>query len=336
MRSLVFLTLAVLLTAGVSRADESPIQFLREATNASQTLSFEGEVQSLRFGAQNSEAAIYRVEHRAPNLTRRWYLAPQDLYGDSTISRGPITYAIDVKRDRVVVSTENPSDGNIPLRQNFGLITQNYHVSFAPDETLVDRRVRVVALINKYTGQTTMRVWIDANSKLILQKQFFSPSGALLSQIRFEHLRYTNDIPLAVFAIPKTYARVNGTNRASPSADIQRVVQNAGFAAREPRYLPEGFIPVNGNVVEIKGVRTLHLLYSDGIRTISLFQNARGAAVDLSAYKVKDSVLDGRQVNYVEDGPTTLLAWSENGLHFALVGEVNRTELERIAGSVIP
>jgi anti-sigma factor RsiW len=37
---------------------------------------------------------------------------------------------------------------------------------------------------------------------------------------------------------------------------------------------------------------------------------------------------------YVEDGSTTLLTWSSGARHFALVGELSRAELVRIASSV--
>jgi len=46
--------------------------------------------------------------------------------------------------------------------------------------------------------------------------------------------------------------------------------------------------------------------------------------------------LENHTAQYVEQGPTTLLAWSEHGLHFALVGELSRTELIKIAASVVP
>jgi negative regulator of sigma E activity len=93
-------------------------------------------------------------------------------------------------------------------------------------------------------------------------------------------------------------------------------------------------LPVAGDVTDIKGIRTLHLLYSDGLRTISLFQNARGAAVDLSKYAVHKTKVRSADAQYVEDGPTTLLTWSSGSHHFELVGELSRTELVRIASSV--
>ena len=83
-------------------------------------------------------------------------------------------------------------------------------------------------------------------------------------------------------------------------------------------------------------MRTLHLIYSDGLRTLSLFENATGAAADFGALHPRTVRFEGHDAQYVEDGPTTLLTWKEHGLHFALVGDLLRTELIEIAKSVVP
>jgi anti-sigma factor RsiW len=80
----------------------------------------------------------------------------------------------------------------------------------------------------------------------------------------------------------------------------------------------------------------LHLLYSDGLRSISLFENATDAAADFGTLRAKTIVFPGHEAEYVEDGPTTLLTWRERGLYFALVSDLMRPELAEIAKSVVP
>jgi outer membrane lipoprotein-sorting protein len=329
------LTFAFCAFSTVSAAPQSAKDLLRAAMQAPAKTSYVGQVQILRFGSQKSEASIFRIEHRAPDLTRRWYLAPQDLYGDSIISHGETTYSIDIKRDRVVVTQDDAIDDQVAEDDNFGLLNANYRVDEGPRETLFGRPVRTLVLTNRYTGVATMRVRLDAQTFLVLDRLQYAPNGALVSQMRFENLRYTNDIPQAIFSVPNSMTHVDGPRRGMPSYDLQRLIKTAGFDARGPKYLPEGFLPIAGNVVDMKGVRSLHLLYSDGIRTASLFENAKGATVDMSGFKALDTKVEGHDARYVEDGPTTLLAWSEAGLHFTLVGELTRNELEKIAASIV-
>jgi negative regulator of sigma E activity len=314
---------------------EAPAVVLRDAIYAPNSVSYVGEVQMLRIGPNKSEAAVFRIEHKAPDLTRRWYLAPEDLYGDSIISRGDDTFSIDVKRAHIVVTHDDPIDDQVAADDNLNLLSQNYQAIYAPESgTVAGHRVDTIVLDNKYTGLMTMRVYVDSHTKLVLEKELYAPNGSLVSQTRFEAVRYTNAIPEALFEVPKDLPMVQGASHDVPSADLATVMRTAGFDARGPTYLPEGFTPVGGEVTTVKGVRSLHLVYSDGLRTVSLFENKNDAAIDLSRYKANETRILDAPAKYVEDGPTTLLAWSDEGIHYALVGDMTLTELEQIGASV--
>jgi len=336
-RNAALAAIALFALAGLApaRADDAA-RLLRQAISAPTTTSFVGEVQTLEIGESQTQASVYRIEHRAPDLTRRWYLAPQSLYGDSILTHGEHRYSIDVQRNRVIVDENDAIDDQVAMDDNFGLLTTNYRAESAPNETVAGQPCNVVMLENKHTGQTVMRIWMDAKTHLVLQKERYAANGALTSQTRFSNLRYTTAIPAQVFQVPSGFTQVKGSRHLQPSSDVNAAVKTAGFRAQSPRYLPEGFIPVTGDVTDVNGVRTLHLLYSDGIRTISLFENEKDVAIDLSHYTAKSVRFENHDAQYVEQGPITLLSWSEAGLHFALVGELSRTELIKIAASVVP
>ena len=339
-KALLVLTLAAVATGVQSRnADaQDASALLRASINAPAHLSYAGQVENVRFGNSGSEATIYRIEHRAPDMTRRTYIAPQALYGDWIVTRGAQSYNVDVSHRRVIVATNATVDDQVALNDNFGLLRSNYTALPGTSDVVAGRATTNIALMNKYTGQIIMRVWIDNQTHLALEKESYAPNGSIISHMRFEQIRYTDNFPSAIFDVPHLsgYAIVPGMSHGPTSSNVQASVRAAGFAARGPKYLPLGFVPVTGDVSDVKGIRTLHLLYSDGIRTISLFENNRGAAVDLSRYKVQTTRFEDHEGQYVQDGPTTLLTWAEAGLHFALVGDLSRQELSRIAASVVP
>ena len=129
---------------------------------------------------------------------------------------------------------------------------------------------------------------------------------------------------------------VQGRRSGTPSTDLDRVVKNAGFAPAGPHYLPEGFTIVSADVSVVRGVKTLHLLYSDGVRSLSLFENGASASADFGNLKPTATKVENHDAQYVADGPTTLLSWREAGLMLALVGDLDIKELKAIAASVIP
>jgi len=337
MRSRATLLLAAVLIAA-SRATPPPsaTDILHAAMGADHRVSYEGEVEVQQIGARHSDLSIYRVEHAANGPTRRWYLAPRAIYGDTVITKGPHSYSIDVKNERVVIGEAGDSEQGIGTEGSFAVLAANYEAVLGPDETLDGRPVRVIALDNRYTGQLTLKLHIDAATHLVLERQQFAADGALISVTRFEQIRYTKAIPQADFEIPSGMRHVAEPARSAESGDVQGVLASAGFVALVPKYLPPGFRPFSGGVSSIKNVPTLHVLYSDGIRTISFFQNEKNAAVDLSRFRAVQTSVANHPARYVEEGPTTLLAWSDGTRHFALVSDLSLDELEKIGASVVP
>lgn len=314
--------------------DEGALTLLQATVAAPRHVSFVAQVELLTIGAHGSQASVFRVEHRAPDLTRRWYVSPPNLYGDWTLSRGTSTYAVDVRRRHVVVTPNETFGLHYGWSRNIGLLMHNYAPVAGPTQQVAGRTVRTIALVNRYTGATTMRLWIDAQTNVTLRREVYASTGSLVSQMRFDEVRFTAEIPSATFALPAHYSTTHGPSRGVPSDNPASIMALAGFPARAPHYLPEGFTPVAADLAQENGIRTLHLLYSDGLRTVSLFENARGAAVDMSGYRASSFSIGSVHGETVDEGSTTLLAWSQGSLHFALVGDLNRDELERIAASI--
>jgi negative regulator of sigma E activity len=329
------------LTATVRSAstdDQTAADLLRASVDAPRSVSYVGRQESVRFSSSRANATIVRVEHRAPDLTRRWYLAPEALYGDYIITRGGDSYEFDTKRSRVTTSHAPVAENQVTLSDAIGLVSSNYRAVLGDREIIAGRATTSIALVSKYTGERAERVWIDDRTHLALKKEVYHGNGSIASQTRFEEVRYTDQIPEDIFttSAPSGYAQIAAPDLAPQSSDVDRLMKTAGFAPQVPRYLPQGFGLTGGDVADVNGVRTLHLVYSDGLRAISLFENAKGAAADFGALHPHDLQFENHDAQYVEDGPTTLLTWKERGLYFALVGDLLRDELVDIAKSVVP
>ena len=321
-----------------AQAPPNADELVRAATEAPKHISYVGEVQSTRWGPNAALATIVRIEHKAPDDTRRTYLAPQSVYGEYTITRGVKSFDFDVHRQTVVTSENLAADNQVALNNNIALVFANYSAVAGPNEAVAGRAADSVSLINRHTGERVMRLWIDEQSKIVLAKESYHSDGSLASRMRFDEIRLTGDIPRGIFStsIPAGFTTLAGRRYAQPSTDIGAAVRTAGFTPMGPRYLPEGFSIISADSSEIKGVKSLHLLYSDGLRNLSLFQNASNAAADFGALRPTTISFEGHDAEYVKDGPTTLLTWREHGLAFALVGDLDIKELTEIAISVVP
>jgi negative regulator of sigma E activity len=340
-RALILAALACLTLAAPAVAEPpaaGAAGLLRASINASRSVSYIGQLETIRFSASKANATIVRIEHRAPDLTRRWYLAPEALYGDYIITRSTTTWQFDTRRARVTTSSNPLLDVNLAGGDTLGLLYANYRAVTAGGEIVAGRPTTSLVLINKYTGERVARIWLDTQTKLVLRKETFHADGSIATSSRFEELRYTEKIPDDIFStnLPEGYTQETEADREPPSLDLARITREAGFKPASPADLPEGFALVGSSVETVNGVKTVHLNYSDGLRTLSLFENAVGAEADFGADKPRSIALGEESGKLVEHGATTLIAWKEKQLTLMLLGDLSRSELARIAESVIP
>lgn len=337
---------ALLGTAGPALAGSSPSPAphptvpapLRAAAAAPAHVSYVGEVQVIRWGSDRATATMERVEHLAPDSTKILFEAPQSIYGDYVVQLADQAYRYDVKHGRVI-DAHNPHLANPALIDtDLDLLAANYRLVDGPPDTIAGRPVATVSLINKFTGLRGMRISIDTQTHLILARESFHSDGALESEMRFTAVRITDRIPREIFSnsIPPGFHVVSDGRYGLPSGNIAASLHDAGFAPWGPHYLPEGFALLGADVETVKGVRTLHLLYSDGMRSISLFENPGDALPDFGTLTPVHVTLENHDAAYVKEGPTTLLTWRERSLCFALVGDLEVRDLLQIAASVVP
>lgn len=313
-------------------ATSSRDTLLVAAMSAPSIVSYTGVVEVVRMGTRQAEASVYRVEHRAPGFTRRVYVSPPALAGETVFSKDDLVFSVDPKRRRIVEGRNDAMDDSTALQADDALVRENYRVAREGSGNFDGRQTIDLAFINNYSHRTTLLVRIDTASKIVLDKEEFASDGALASEQRFEEIRYTSPPP-ADFTLPP-YAIVRDSTLGAPSQEPARVISSAGFAARLPRALPDGFAAVEGNLVELRGVHTVHLLYSDGIRTFSLFENAKASTLDATRFGATPLRVGVYDAEYAEDGATALLSWSDGSLYYTLVGEVGVVDLPRIAPKI--
>ncbi|HLY03260.1 MAG TPA: hypothetical protein VKR56_12290 [Candidatus Cybelea sp.] len=317
-----------------SRSD-ADLQLLAQVLAAPATVSYSGVVEIVRKEGRAAVASVYRIEHRAPDLTRRTYSAPPRFFGDSEIVKGNLEFSIDAKSRRIIATQSDPaltSGSALPDRE--ALIRANYRAAWRGNGTFGGRPTIDALLINKHTNRPTMFVRVDRETKIVLDKQEFAPGGVMISETRLDQVRY-GPVSLSAFALPKGYAVVQSQRVKGSSNDPDRVVGDAGFAARKP-VMPDGFAPLDGDLVELRGIRTVQLLYSDGIRSVSLFETATAVTPNMAPLHPDTLRVGGRPAEYAADGTVALLTWNDGTLYYTLVGELGKAELQHLATAITP
>jgi sigma-E factor negative regulatory protein RseB len=224
-----------------------------------------------------------------------------------------------------------PFLGSLP---HFGADTnENYRLEALPDVRILGRTAHVIAVNPKDQFRFGYRLWLDEKTAMPLKTQLCDSHGEILEQILFARLDMPDtiadsELAPAVKTDGMRWVR-QGPAQDPPSAGL------AGFRASE---LPPGFkLTVEGaQTIGGASVPASHLVYSDGLATVSVFIEAQPtpeASADDAAASAATS--DGPPVQgLARVGSGYAFSTVVQGHQVTAVGEVPAQTVEFIAHSV--
>jgi sigma-E factor negative regulatory protein RseB len=159
------------------------------------------------------------------------------------------------------------------------------------------------------------RLWIDVDSHMPVRSDLADGAGRVIERLRFTKLEFVNDIPDSAFEPALDRSKLRWV-RQSPQAEDEAPAWRAA-------QVPPGFrLSVSGmQVVAGAGAPVSHLVYSDGLASVSVFIHApapgqppvqrSGRSGVASAFS---TVVDGHQVTVVGEVPPRTLKFIATGL----------------------
>jgi len=305
---------------------------------ADEAVSYSGTITSVVYQPRSDVATVIRIDHKAPTSWRIWYVAPADAYGRLIVSNESLTYQYEPKVGRVYSNPWSESAPPVTGEFDVGRLARNYTIDVAGPATVAGRGVQAVSVISKYSGNLVERFWIDDESKLVLRRERYHPDGSLAFKSEFDNVRLVNDLPKSLFdlVVPPGMALVAGASYAQSSTDVTPLAGSVRFKIVAPKDLPDGFALEKGDVASNSGVDTIQLVYTDGLRTFSLFENAGGKLPTFDANSAHAIPVGSAAGEFAYQTGVTLVSWLDDGLNLTLVGDLSPRELARIGADVKP
>ena len=204
--------------------------------------------------------------------------------------------------------------GSLP--QFEGRMASWYKVDWVGRETLEDFGPTAVVAVRPLDGyRFGYRLWIDVDSHMPVRSDLSDGSGRVIERLRFTKLRFDDDIPDSAFE-PALDRRKLRWVRQSPQTDDEAPAWKAAQVPPGFRLSVSGMQALAGN-----GAPANHLVYSDGLATVSVFIQATVAGKPpaqgtsrsgvASAYT---TVIAGHQVTAVGEVPPRTLKYIATGL----------------------
>jgi outer membrane lipoprotein-sorting protein len=310
---------------------------LQRAVVADDATSFSGTLTSLVYTSDRAESTVVNIDHLAPSQWRIWYVAPADAYGRLIISNEAVTYQYEPSANKVY--SNNWSSNAVALGDALDTtrIEKNYAVEVGAATRVAGRAAHNLSMTSKYSGTLVERLWVDDQTALILRREIYHADGTIASKSSFDNVRAVKSLPKDLFnlSIPAGMTLVPGATYAKSASDATATAA-LSFTVVRPKFLPDGFSMAHESVGMHDAVQTLQIVYDDGLRDFSLFENATGRLPKFENGARHAVAVGNDDGYYAEVGGETILSWNSSGLNLTLVGDLPTKELTAIGASLKP
>ena len=237
----------------------------------------------------------------------------------------------------IVLKRPSRSEGGDVLRpEQLQHALASYQVRVVPAERVAGRLSRVVEFTPRQAGSRPRRlVWVDAETGLVLRTEVYGTENRRLSWLSvFEELEYHPVLDAAAFTMQVPPGTRVVESAADPCLEPAAAEQVAGFPIGLPDYLPEGFARQCIRARRQNDYREIQVVFGDGLSLLSLFEGT-SFREPADGSGLATSVNIGHSTGRWHDlGLVKGISWRAPWAYMALLGEISRTEMHRVAGSV--
>jgi sigma-E factor negative regulatory protein RseB len=205
------------------------------------------------------------------------------------------------------------------------LLQGSYRLAVGGREVVAGRASRVVEALRP-DGTTAARFFVDAGTGLLLRRDLVDRAGATVASVAFREVRVDDAYsPASVDYLPPLLPTVTGGSLDEASLD--------GWRGRGWPCAPRlGDMTLYDARPADDGSGALHLAYSDGLSTASVFvQQGSLDAAGLGA--VQRTVVAGQPV-LVRDGHPRTLFWSADGYVITVVSDAPAADLTALVADL--
>jgi sigma-E factor negative regulatory protein RseB len=296
------------------------LRLLEQAAAACQATSYSGEQAVLWWGPGETSASVVDVWHEPgrATLVQAASAAPGSGSGALPGVAGPNGAAI-----RGSGAADQDPDGILGVSdQLLALLESNYQVVYAGRGSAAGRPALVVE-VRRPRGGLAARFWLDAATKLPLQRQLFDQGAQLVSEDAFINLELGTR---AVTAMPAP-ARAPWT---------ARLDQASVMALRAKGWPLPGELP--GNLALFAATETrsgsgpvVDLSYSDGLAVISVFVQRGELGTPMPGWR---QIGLGGQTVYSINPDERSFAWSSGGFVYTVVADAPVATVSQVVAAM--
>jgi sigma-E factor negative regulatory protein RseB len=252
-----------------SRGAEDAREWLEKMNQALAMRNYDGTFFHLSDGRVETMRIVHRV--KAGRVTER--LQSLDGSGREFVRNNDELTCYLPDKHTILVEPRQDHGPLLGSIAHFGAnVGEFYSLELLPNARVLGRPAKVIVVNPKDQFRFGYRLWLDENTAMPLKSQLCDARGEVIEQIVFARLALPDTIPdseltAAVSTEGMRWVRQGPSNDAAPPALL-------AFRASE---LPPGFhlTVAAAQTLGAESVPAAHLVYSDGLATVSVFVEAQ-------------------------------------------------------------
>ena len=218
-----------------------------------------------------------------------------------------------------------PLHPNLP--QNLTLLKQLYHVQLAGEDRVAGWPAQILEMLPKDQYRYGFRLWLARDNGLLLRCDLLGEQGKVVEQVMYSQLSTMKQIPPPGVPDLKSWRVVDLDEHQQPLSEADNEQWSVTQLPAGFRLVQSGSMPALGaaeNDASESGAvpRVQHLIFSDGMTSVSVFVEQR----------VPDNKL---LIGVSRMGAVNAFGQSLNGHHVTVMGEVPMVTVRQIAQSIV-
>ncbi|MDH5618015.1 MAG: MucB/RseB C-terminal domain-containing protein [Gammaproteobacteria bacterium] len=279
----------------------APSEWLSRMGAAVQSTSYEGTVIRI----QDGKAEALKVVHTVSDGVIREKVVAQEGNGLEIIRNGNEVHCILPDRKSVLIEEWDDQStlfSTLPTSEvRFG---SEYDVSVVREDRVAGRQAILLAIRPHDGYRYGHRIWLDTETAFPLQTQLIADDGSALEQVKFADISLNKTIHAS--ALAPSYSTKDFRWLTQPSRHISHALETEWVSSN----LPQGFraVATHGETMPGSDKVVTHIMYSDGLASVSVFVEPQGEAIFEGPSKVGgtnsySAMIDGHRVTAVGEVP---------------------------------
>ncbi len=279
----------------------APNEWLSRMGAAVQSTSYEGTVIRI----QDGKAEALKVVHTVSDGVIREKVVAQEGNGLEIIRNGNEVHCILPDRKSVLIEEWDDQStlfSTLPTSEvRFG---SEYDVSVVREDRVAGRQTILLAIRPHDGYRYGHRIWLDTETAFPLQTQLIGDDGSALEQVKFADISLNKTIHAS--ALAPSYSTEDFRWLTQPSRHISHALETEWVSSN----LPQGFraVATHGEMMPGSDKVVTHIMYSDGLASVSVFVEPQGEAIFEGPSRVGgtnsySAMIDGHRVTAVGEVP---------------------------------